>query len=426
MAELTSKESLPDCIFGKAGPKSCKSELTEDSAGTSPLCPQCGSKKVWRDGLRYPMFGDKIQRWLCRDCGLRFSDPNEVQKAKEAVETVEMIESKSLKSQDDKVVTRQICVTETKNLAYTQEIKTCAGEEILDVKGKLVQFAFYCQKEGMTNSTVKTFNQEMTRLAKVANVNDPESIKEALAKMDVDENTKVAYCIAYTVFLRFVGKTWKAPKYTFRQKLPEFLPTEAEIDQLIASSGPKVSTLLQLVKETGMRIGECISLTWTCIDFEKRIIILTVAEKHSLPRVFKVSTTLISMLGSQPKQNEKVFGKTTTMTAMQCLRKTRIKVAARISNPRIAKIHFHLIRHWFGTMEYHKRPDMDHVRRLLGHKSILNTQLYVNMEKVFFSESTEEYTVKVASSLEESCKLLEVGFEYVTEFEGKKLFRKRK
>ena len=68
---------------------------------------------------------------------------------------------------------------------------------------------------------------------------------------------------------------------------------------------------------------------------------------------------------------------------------------------------------------------MDHVRRLLGHKSILNTQLYVNMEKVFFGESTEEYTVKIASTVE-ACKLLEVGFEFVTEFDGKKLFRKQK
>jgi integrase len=376
--------------------------------------------------LRYSFFGDKIQRWLCRDCGLRFSDPRDVQRAWSTFERVERIESKSLKSGDDKVTSSQICVTETKNLAYAQEIKTCAGEESLDVKGKLVQFAFYCQKEGMTSSTIVTFNSVMKRLLKVANLNDPESVKEALAKMNVEENTKVSYCVAYTVFLRFMGKTWAMPKYTFRQKLPEFLPTEEEIDQLIASAGRKVSTLLQLIKETGMRIGECLSLTWICISFENRVVTLTTAEKHSLPRVFKVSTTLVSMLGNLPKQNEKVFGKMTRSTAENCLRITRKKVAAKISNPRIAKIHYHLIRHWFGTMEYHKRPDMDHVRRLLGHKSILNTQLYVNMEKVFFGDSAEEYTVKIASDVEEACKLLEVGFEYVTEFEGKKLFRKRK
>jgi integrase len=313
-----------------------------------------------------------------------------------------------------------------KNLDAALENKAIAGEQSPEIKGKLLQFAFYCQKEGMTNNTIKTFNSTMKRLAKVADLNNPENVKEAIARMKVKENTKVAYCIAYNVFLRFLGKTWAMPKYTYNQKLPDFLPTEEELDQLIAGCGQKTSTLLQLIKETGMRIGECLSLKWICINFEKRIVTLTHAEKHSLPRVFRVSTALISMLGNLPKQNDKVFGIMTRTIAESCLRNSRIKVAAKISNPRISKIHFHLIRHWFGTNEYHKRPDMDHVRRLLGHKSILNTQMYVNMEKAFFAESSEDYTVKVASTVEEACKLLEVGFEYVTEFEGKKLFRKRK
>jgi hypothetical protein len=39
---------------------------------------------------------------------------------------------------------------------------------------------------------------------------------------------------------------------------------------------------------------------------------------------------------------------------------------------------------------------------------------------------SDEYLVKTAATVEEVCKLLEVGFEYVTEVEGVKLFRKRK
>lgn len=40
MAELTKNASSPECVFGtKAGSKSCKSEPTLDSAGTSPLSP---------------------------------------------------------------------------------------------------------------------------------------------------------------------------------------------------------------------------------------------------------------------------------------------------------------------------------------------------------------------------------------------------
>ncbi|MCS7114512.1 MAG: hypothetical protein N0A00_03785, partial [Candidatus Bathyarchaeota archaeon] len=37
--------------------------------------PQCGSISLFRDGLRYLTDGTGVQRWLCRDCGYRFTDP---------------------------------------------------------------------------------------------------------------------------------------------------------------------------------------------------------------------------------------------------------------------------------------------------------------------------------------------------------------
>ncbi|MFQ6077088.1 MAG: hypothetical protein ACE5Z5_13325, partial [Candidatus Bathyarchaeia archaeon] len=36
-------------------------------------CPECSSRRVWKDGLRYTRHG-QIQRFLCRDCGFRFSE----------------------------------------------------------------------------------------------------------------------------------------------------------------------------------------------------------------------------------------------------------------------------------------------------------------------------------------------------------------
>jgi hypothetical protein len=48
------------------------------------------------------------------------------------------------------------------------------------------------------------------------------------------------------------------------------------------------------------------------------------------------------------------------------------------------------------------------------------------MEKAFFTESSEDYTVRVASTVEETCKLIEAGFEHVTEINGEHLLRKRK
>jgi hypothetical protein len=43
-----------------------------------------------------------------------------------------------------------------------------------------------------------------------------------------------------------------------------------------------------------------------------------------------------------------------------------------------------------------------------------------------FHEANEGFTSKIATSIDETCKVIEIGFEYVCEMDGKKLFRKRK
>ena len=104
-----------------------------------------------------------------------------------------------------------------------------------------------------------------------------------------------------------VGLSWKPPCYKPIQKLP-FVPHEKEIDALIAGCGKKVATSLQLLKETGMRIGETWNLEWTDIDEENRTVTCT-PEKHGTPRQFRVGNKLITMLNALPHVNLKVFEK---------------------------------------------------------------------------------------------------------------------
>lgn len=79
-----------------------------------------------------------------------------------------------------------------------------------------------------------------------------------------------------------------------------------------------------------------------------------------------------------------------------------------------------------AAQEYHKTHDPDYVRRQLCHRSLLSTQIYINMEQAMFAGNADEYPVKAVSTVEEAMALMEVGFEYVTDMDGKKLFRKRK
>jgi hypothetical protein len=68
---------------------------------------------------------------------------------------------------------------------------------------------------------------------------------------------------------------------------------------------------------------------------------------------------------------------------------------------------------------------MYYVKQRLGHKNIKNTKLYVQLEEALF-QGEHEYVSKVAKTEKDVSSLVEAGFEYVTEFEGAKIFRKRK
>jgi len=292
------------------------------------------------------------------------------------------------------------------------------------LKGLMVSYEFQMQKDGLAKSTILNNYQKIKRLSKIADINDPESVKEALFNIELKQNSKANYTNVYTSFLKYLGKTWNAPNYQYQQPIP-FIPLESEIDQLIAGCGKHTATILQTLKETGMRIGEALRLQWTDINPENNTITLNDTEKHGVPRMFKVSAKLIGMLQTMPKKAERIFGNAQLCHKLATFKDQRIGLAKKLENPRLAKITFHTLRHWKGTMEYHRTHDPDHVKRLLGHRSLKSTEIYINMEQAIFSESDQKYHSAIASTIQEAQLLVEQGFDYVTTFDGKQLFRKR-
>ncbi len=78
-------------------------------------------------------------------------------------------------------------------------------------------------------------------------------------------------------------------------------------------------------------------------------------------------------------------------------------------------------------MESHRTRDIFHVMRILGHRDIKNTLVYIDLEHEIFQTSVvDEFTVKVAHNVEEACRLAEAGFEKFEEFSEIHLYRKRK
>ena len=60
------------------------------------------------------------------------------------------------------------------------------------------------------------------------------------------------------------------------------------------------------------------------------------------------------------------------------------------------KIHYHTFRHWKATPLYHQTKDILFVMKFLGHRSIKNTLLYIDLEIACFSKGGDEYHAKTA------------------------------
>jgi integrase len=382
-----------------------------------PACPCCNSKRVYRDGLRHLSNGDAVQRWLCRECGHRFSE----KKISRANFLPQENLQRRLNSLNGILRSSQLCAKGAKKLGTATETKTAAGESLKqENKGKIVEFSFWMLKQGYAKSTIKSRTKLLRRLLKLgANLYDSESIKEVVSKQNWSIGRKANAIDAYTSFLQMRGLKWTPPFYKKIRKLP-FIPTETEIDQLIAACNNRMATFLQLLKETGVRCGEACHLCWVDIDLVNNSLRIT-PEKGSNPRSLPISIKLINMLNELPKTSNKVFS-----ANQDAMRKSyqlqRKRIAAKLKNPRIIQISFHTFRHWKATMEYHKTKDILHVMQLLGHRNIKNTLIYTQLINV----KDDEYTAKIAKTEKEICELVESGFEYVCDHNNWKIFRKRK
>jgi integrase len=114
------------------------------------------------------------------------------------------------------------------------------------------------------------------------------------------EGRKENLVCVYAGFCRQYGIAFEAPRYRRIDQLP-FIPLESEVDQFIAGMGVKMSTYLQLLKETGARAGEAWRLRWTDIDSERQIVSIA-PEKNSKARQLRITGRLLSMLERLPRE----------------------------------------------------------------------------------------------------------------------------
>jgi integrase len=121
------------------------------------------------------------------------------------------------------------------------------------------------------------------------------------------------------------------------------------------------------------------------------------------------------------RANDKLF-KDTADGYGKHYRAMRNSLAKKLNDPSLRTIRLYDFRHYYATMEYAKTRDILHVKQQMGHKKIETTLIYTQLLNL----SEDEWTCKTATNINEATQLIENGFEYITEIDGMKLFRKRK
>jgi integrase len=283
----------------------------------------------------------------------------------------------------------------------------------------------WMKKEAYEDSTIEATAKRLKHLQKNCTLADPEIIKTFVANKKCSNAFKECLIETYAIYMRSIGQTWSQPFYNRYDKLPK-IPTEEKIDMLISHSAPRMALILSMSKDMGTRPIELTWLKVSDINLQNRVINITGA-KHTVGRVGKLRPSTLEML----KQYVLKKHLNATDRLFQCksknlseqYRRLRNRLAEKLQDPTFKTIRLYDFRHFKATMEYHKTKDLLHIKTLLGHKDLRTTLRYTQLLETL---ENDEYHCKTATNVKEATQLIETGFEYVTEIDGIKLFRKRK
>jgi len=145
--------------------------------------------------------------------------------------------------------------------------------------------------------------------------------------------------------------------------------------------------------------------------------------KNGIPRELRISQKLIGMLKRLPNTSERVFGDISYVTMRNNLNDQKKRIAEKLQNPRISRIKCHTLRHWRASIAYHRGAKLIEIKEMLGHKTLKTTLVYTYLMK---HTEKDEYVSRATRSVKGARALIESGFQYITEMDGLKLFRKRK
>ena len=151
---------------------------------------------------------------------------------------------------------------------------------------------------------------------------------------------------------------------------------------------------------TGLRQGEIVNLTWDDVMLDKRKIIVRSKggfhTKTGKMRTIPINSELHTLLSEIPGKTGLVFkqsdgkpyrGEFVSKQYKKAIRECKL-------NP---KLHFHSLRHTFGSYLVEQGVSLFHVQQLMGHSSPYVTQIYAHLGSAELMSSVEKLNIGIVS-----------------------------
>jgi integrase len=132
---------------------------------------------------------------------------------------------------------------------------------------------------------------------------------------------------------------------------------------------------------TGLRQGELLRLTWGCIDFASKVItVKATTAKSGKSRHVPMNTQVIEILTEwKPQKVEPTDFVFTTPRGM-AIASPQTAWENVLREAKIKNFTWHDLRHCFASRLVMRGVDLYVVKELLGHSSIVHTQIYAHLQ----------------------------------------------
>jgi integrase len=252
-------------------------------------------------------------------------------------------------------------------------------------------------------------------------------VEKFIYSLDVSNNYKNKLFEAYQYYANANTIAYKKPKKLRVNQFIIHVPTEQRIDKIIACCG-RIYVLVFSLSKYGIRPDELSKLTLRNLDLENNKLTIPTS-KLGNQRTLILKPQIVDMLKDYIGRKRFFNPNSRLFASARKIKFTWVQYRKRayekFKDSELLKIRLYDLRHWFGTMKYLETHDIFYVQYLLGHKRINNTLVYIHLSRAFENYDSN-YSCKVAKTVDEASKLIESGFEYVTDIDAVKLFRKRK